>query len=56
MERFQWLQMAVLLAGSLVVLYIGFGLLRSKEVELSRTEENTSLGQDSGLCLHCHLV
>ncbi len=45
MERFQWLQMAVLLAGSLVVLYIGFGLLRSKEVELSRTEENTSLGR-----------
>ena len=30
MQRYQWLQMAVLLLGSVIVIYIGIGLLRKK--------------------------
>ncbi len=38
MQRYEWLQMLVLLAGSLIVIYIGIGLLRSKVEELEKTE------------------
>lgn len=40
MQRYEWLQMVILFAGSLIVIYIGMGLLRSKpeELETSRAE------------------
>lgn len=40
MQRLAWLQLVILLVGSLIVIYIGVGLLRSKpgELERSRTE------------------
>ena len=37
MERYQWLQMAILLAGSVIVIFIGIGLLRAKAEELDRS-------------------
>ena len=43
MARFQYLQMAVLLMGSVIVIFIGVGLLRSKETELERTEAECSV-------------
>ncbi len=43
MQRYEWLQMLVLLAGSLVVIYIGIGLLRSKVEELEKTEMDLSI-------------
>ena len=36
-ERYQWLQMAILLAGSVIVIFIGIGLLRAKAEELDRS-------------------
>lgn len=34
MERYEWLQRLILLAGSLIVIYIGIGLLRAKVEEV----------------------
>ena len=36
MQRYEWLQMVILLLGSLIVLYIGVGLLRAKAEEYVR--------------------
>lgn len=38
MQRVQWLQLLVLLAGSVVVMWIGLGLLRAKAGELDRSQ------------------
>lgn len=43
MQRYEWLQMLVLLTGSLIVIYIGIGLLRSKVEELEKTEMDLSI-------------
>ena len=44
MERYQWLQMVILFAGSIIVIYIGVGLLRAKAEELDReVERNRSV-------------
>ncbi len=43
MQRYEWLQMLILLAGSLIVVYIGIGLLRSKEEELEKSESDLSV-------------
>lgn len=43
MQRYEWLQMLVLLSGSLIVIYIGIGLLRSKVEELEKTETDLSI-------------
>lgn len=43
MQHYPWLQKVILLAGSLIVIYIGFGLLRSKETELERSEPDVSI-------------
>ena len=43
MRRYEWLQMLILLAGSLIVIYIGIGLLRSKVEELDRTKGSLSI-------------
>ncbi len=41
MERFRWLQLGVLLVGSLIVCWIGIGLLRSKAtLDTSRVDVN----------------
>ena len=41
MERFRWLQLGVLLVGSLIVCWIGIGLLRSKAtLDTSRADVN----------------
>lgn len=45
MERYEWLQMLILLAGSLIVLYIGISLLRSKAVALERSAVDASIGK-----------
>lgn len=37
MERYQWLQLAILLVGSIIVIFIGIGLLRAKAEELDRS-------------------
>lgn len=36
MQHYEWMQMLVLLARSLIVIYIGIGLLRSKVEELEK--------------------
>ena len=43
MRRYEWLQMLILLVGSLIVIYIGIGLLRSKVEELDRTKGSLSI-------------
>ena len=42
MERYQWLQMVILCVGSLIVIYIGIGLLRAKaeEIDSSKTTDS----------------
>lgn len=49
MERFRWLQLAILLVGSLIVCWIGIGLLRSKAtLDTSRANVNVSVLQLAG--------
>lgn len=49
MERFQWLQLAVLLVGSLIVCWIGIGLLRNKAtLDAGRADVNVPLLQLAG--------
>lgn len=43
MQRYEWLQIVILLVGSLIVLYIGIGLLRSKVEEIDRTKSVFSI-------------
>lgn len=43
MERYAWLQMAILLVGSLIVIYIGVGLLRAKVAELEQSRAESSI-------------
>lgn len=43
MQRYEWLQMVILLVGSLIVMYIGIGLLRSKVEELKKAEADMSI-------------
>lgn len=43
MERYQWLQMVILCVGSLIVIYIGIGLLRAKAEEIDRSKTTDSV-------------
>lgn len=43
MQRFQWLQMIILCIGSLIVIYIGIGLLRSKTKDLEKDQATMSI-------------
>ena len=43
MERYQWLQMGILCVGSLIVIYIGIGLLRAKAEEIDRSKTTDSI-------------
>ena len=43
MEHYQWLQMAILCVGSLIVIYIGVGLLRAKAEEIDRSQTTGSI-------------
>lgn len=43
MQRYEWLQMVILLIGSLIVLYIGIGLLRSKVEEIDRSKSASTI-------------
>lgn len=43
MQHYEWLQMVILLVGSLIVLYIGVGLLRSKVEEIDRSKSASSI-------------
>lgn len=43
MERYQWLQMVILCIGSLIVIYIGIGLLRAKAEEIDRSKTTDSI-------------
>lgn len=52
MQRYEWLQMVILLAGSLIVLYIGIGLLRSKVEEIDRSKSVSSIQETiSSACI-----
>lgn len=41
----RWLQMIILLVGSLIVIYIGIGLLRSKPAEIQKDQSEMSIGK-----------
>lgn len=43
MEHYQWLQMVILCVGSLIVIYIGIGLLRAKAEEIDRSKTTDSV-------------
>lgn len=43
MQRYEWLQMVILFAGSLIVIYIGIGLLRAKVEEIDRSKSASSI-------------
>lgn len=43
MERYQWLQMVILCVGSLIVIYIGIGLIRAKAEEIDRSKTTDSI-------------
>lgn len=49
MQRFQWLQMAILFVGSLIVISIGIGLLRAKVEEIDRSKPAQSIPFISGV-------
>ena len=43
MQRFKWLQMVILCVGSLIVIYIGVSLLRSKTKDLEKDQATMSI-------------
>lgn len=43
MEKYQWLQKIILLLGSLIVIYIGIGLLRTKTGEINTEKKSFSI-------------
>ena len=43
MEHYKWLQMLIILAGSLIIIYIGIGLLRDKGSEIVRNAPPLSI-------------
>ena len=43
MQRFKWLQMVILCVGSLIVIYIGVGLLRAKTQDLEKDQPTMSI-------------
>ncbi len=43
MQRFKWLQMVILCVGSLIVIYIGISLLRSKTQDLEKDQPTMSI-------------
>ena len=43
MQRYEWLEMAVLLAGSLIVVYIGIGLIRSEAKDIGQQAPHFSI-------------
>ena len=43
MQRYEWLQMIILLAGSFIVIYIGIGLLGAKVEEIDRSKSMLSI-------------
>ncbi len=45
MQRYAWLQPTILLVGSLIVVYIGVGLLRSKPGEIEQLRAEVSIGK-----------
>ncbi len=42
-EHYKWLQMLIILAGSLIIIYIGIGLLRDKGAEITRNAPPPSI-------------
>lgn len=52
MQRYAWLEKAILLAGSIVVIFIGIGLLRAKAAEIDHSKPSLSLGKTiSSACI-----
>ncbi|MBQ2448884.1 MAG: LysE family transporter, partial [Peptococcaceae bacterium] len=45
MERYSWLNMLILLAGSILVIAIGIGLLRAKPDAVNSREDNVSISK-----------
>lgn len=45
MQRYEWLQMLILLVGSLIVLYIGVGLLRAKPADIAMDGKPGTIGK-----------
>ena len=45
MSRYEWLQMVILFAGSLIVISIGVGLLRSKVEKIDRSRVESAIGK-----------
>lgn len=43
MQRYEWMQRIILLAGSCIVIYIGIGLLREKAEEIDRSKATLSI-------------
>ncbi|MDC7291759.1 LysE family transporter [Blautia schinkii] len=43
MQRYEWLQMVILLVGSIIVIYIGIGLLKAKVEEIDTTKSALSV-------------
>ncbi len=43
MEHYKWLQMLIILAGSIIIIYIGIGLLRDKCSEIVRNDPPPSI-------------
>lgn len=43
MQHYEWLQMLILFVGSLVVIYIGIGLLKTKTEEITDTQSISSI-------------
>lgn len=43
MQRYEWLQMIILLVGSIIVIFIGIGLLRAKGEEIEHSDSTSSI-------------
>ncbi len=56
MQRYEWLQRVILLTGSLIVIYIGIGLLKSKVQALEKAEADGIHSENNIFCLCCDMV
>lgn len=54
MQRYEWLQMMILLAGSVIVIFIGIGLLRAKVEEIDSSK--AALSVLKGINVICGII
>lgn len=55
-DKLEWLKLIILLVGSLVIIYIGQGLLRSKSELKKKQQYGHTYIKSNNICLCCNMV